>query len=66
MEVIGGSLMSNLKMGLGVVTFLVCVNRRVMPVVAILLIGVMCAQDRVQSELRFTAHSKEERQRACG
>jgi hypothetical protein len=53
--------MNNLKMGLGLVTFLVCVNRRVMPVVAILLIGVMCAQDRVQSELRFTAHSKEEK-----
>jgi len=53
--------MSNLKMGLGLVTFLVCVNRRVMPVVAILLIGVVCAQDQVQSELRFAAHSNDEK-----
>src|SRR5246127_537659 len=36
-------------------------NRRVMPVVVILLISVMCAQDRVQSELRFAAHSKDEK-----
>ena len=36
-------------------------NRRVMPVVVILLIGVACAQDRVQSELRFAAHSKDEK-----
>ena len=36
-------------------------NRRVMPVVVILLIGVVCAQDRVQSELRFAAHSKDEK-----
>jgi hypothetical protein len=32
-----------------------------MTVVVILLIGVMCAQDRVQSELRFTVHSKDEK-----
>ena len=36
-------------------------NRRMMPVVVILLIGVVCAQDRVQSELRFAAHSKDEK-----
>lgn len=36
-------------------------NRRVMPVVMILLIGAVCAQDRVQSELRFAAHSKDEK-----
>jgi len=36
-------------------------NRRVMPVVVILLISVVCAQDRVQSELRFAAHSKDEK-----
>src|SRR5258705_7137119 len=36
-------------------------NRRVVPVVVILLIGVVCAQDRVQSELRFAAHSKDEK-----
>jgi hypothetical protein len=36
-------------------------NRRVVPVVVILLIGVLCAQDRVQSELRFAAHSKDEK-----
>ena len=36
-------------------------NRTVMPVVVILLICVMCAQDRVQSELRFAAHSKDEK-----
>ena len=36
-------------------------HRRVMPVVVILLISVMCAQDRVQSELRFAAHSKDEK-----
>ena len=36
-------------------------NRRIMPVVVILLIGVVCAQDRVQSELRFAAHSKDEK-----
>src|ERR1700745_4322503 len=36
-------------------------NPRVMTSVVILLIGVMCAQDRVQSQLRFTAHSKEEK-----
>jgi hypothetical protein len=36
-------------------------NRRVMPVVVILLISVVCAEDRVQSELRFAAHSKDEK-----
>ena len=36
-------------------------NRRVMPLIVILLIGVVCAQDRVQSELRFAAHSKDEK-----
>src|ERR1700757_759156 len=36
-------------------------NRRVMPVVVILLISVMCAEDRLQSELRFAAHSKDEK-----
>src|SRR5215470_17808537 len=36
-------------------------NRTVMPVVVILLIGVMYAEDRVQSELRFAAHSKDEK-----
>jgi hypothetical protein len=36
-------------------------NRRVTPVIVILLIGVLCAQDRVQSELRFKAHSKDEK-----
>ena len=36
-------------------------NRRVLPVVVMLLIGVVCAEDRVQSELRFVAHSKDEK-----
>ena len=36
-------------------------NRRVVPVVVILLIGVVCAQDRVQSELRFAAHGEDEK-----
>ena len=36
-------------------------NRRLMPVIAILLIGMLCAQDRVQSELQFAAHSKDEK-----
>jgi len=36
-------------------------NRRLMLVVVILLIGVMCVQDRVQSELRFAAHSRDEK-----
>src|SRR5215467_13506545 len=36
-------------------------NRRMMPVVVILLIGMVCAQDRVQSELQFAAHSKDEK-----
>jgi archaellum component FlaG (FlaF/FlaG flagellin family) len=32
-----------------------------MPVVVILLISVVCAEDRLQSELRFAAHSKDEK-----
>ena len=36
-------------------------NRRVMPIVLILLIGVVGAEDRVQSELRFAAHTKDEK-----
>src|SRR5215467_221950 len=36
-------------------------NRKVMPVVVILLISMVCAEDRVQSELRFAAHSKDEK-----
>src|SRR5258708_8861002 len=36
-------------------------NLRVVPVVVILLISVVCAEDRVQSELRFAAHSKDEK-----
>jgi hypothetical protein len=36
-------------------------NPRVMPVVVILLISVVYAQDRVQSGLRFAAHSKDEK-----
>ncbi len=36
-------------------------NRRVIPAAVILLISVVCAQDRVQSELRFAAHSKDEK-----
>ena len=36
-------------------------NRAVIPVVVMLLIGVVCAEDRVQSELRFAAHSKDEK-----
>src|SRR5258708_26473636 len=36
-------------------------NLRVVPVVVILLIGAVCAGDRVQSELRFAAHSKDEK-----
>jgi PEGA domain len=36
-------------------------NRRVMPIVLILLIGVVGAQDRLQSELRFAAHTKDEK-----
>ncbi len=36
-------------------------NCRVMPVVVILLISVVCAEDRLQSELRFAAHSKDEK-----
>ena len=35
-------------------------NRRVMPVVVILLISAVCAQAKVQSELRFAANSKYE------
>ena len=36
-------------------------NLRLMPVIVILLIGVAFTQDRVQSELRFAAHSKDEK-----
>jgi hypothetical protein len=36
-------------------------NRRVMPIALILLIGVVGAQDLVQSELRFAAHTKDEK-----
>jgi len=36
-------------------------NRRLMPIVLILLIGVVGAEDRVQSELRFAAHTKDEK-----
>src|ERR1700752_4868970 len=36
-------------------------NRRVVTVAVMLLIGVVCAEDRVQSELRFAAHSKGEK-----
>ena len=36
-------------------------NRRVIPIVLILLIGVAGAEDRVQSELRFAAHTKDEK-----
>ena len=36
-------------------------NRRVVPVVVILLISVVCAEDRLQSELRFVAHSNDEK-----
>jgi hypothetical protein len=36
-------------------------NRKLMPVVLILLISVVCAEDRLQSELRFAAHSDDEK-----
>jgi len=36
-------------------------TRRVMPIALILLIGVVGAEDRVQSELRFAAHSTDEK-----
>ena len=36
-------------------------NRKVMPLVMILLISVVYAQDRVQSGLRFAAHTKDEK-----
>jgi archaellum component FlaG (FlaF/FlaG flagellin family) len=36
-------------------------NRKVMPIVLILLIGAVGAEDRVQSELRFAAHTKDEK-----
>jgi hypothetical protein len=36
-------------------------NRRVMPIALILLMGVVGAEDRVQSELRFAAHTKDEK-----
>jgi len=32
-----------------------------MPIALILLIGVVCAEDRVQSELQFAAHTKDEK-----
>jgi hypothetical protein len=35
--------------------------RRVMLIVLILLVGMVCAEDRVQSELRFAAHTKDEK-----
>src|SRR5437868_14344122 len=35
--------------------------RRVMLIVLILLIGMVCAEDRLQSELRFAAHTKDEK-----
>ena len=35
--------------------------RRVMPIVLILFIGVVGAEDRVQSELRFAAHTKDDK-----
>jgi archaellum component FlaG (FlaF/FlaG flagellin family) len=36
-------------------------NRRVMPILLILLIGMVGAEDRVQSELRFAGHTKDEK-----
>ena len=36
-------------------------NRRALPMVVIFLISVVCAEDRLQSELRFAAHSKDEK-----
>ena len=36
-------------------------NRRVMPIALILLMGVVGAEDRVQSELRFAAHTNDEK-----
>jgi hypothetical protein len=36
-------------------------KRRVLPLVMILLVGVVCAEDRVQSELKFAAHSNDEK-----
>jgi hypothetical protein len=36
-------------------------NRRVLPLMVSLLLGVVCAEDRVQSELRFAAHSNDEK-----
>jgi hypothetical protein len=35
--------------------------RRVMLILLILLVGTVCAEDRVQSELRFAAHTKDEK-----
>jgi PEGA domain len=35
--------------------------RRVMLILLILLVGMVCAEDRVQSELRFAAHTKDEK-----
>src|SRR6478672_2521727 len=34
---------------------------RLLPLMVILLVGVVCAEDRVQSELRFAAHSNDDR-----
>jgi hypothetical protein len=36
-------------------------TRKVMPVVVILLMGLLSAEDRVQSELKFAAHSNDEK-----
>jgi len=36
-------------------------KRRVLPLMMILLVGVVCAEDRVQSELKFAAHSNDEK-----
>ena len=36
-------------------------NRTVVPIVLVLLIGVVAAEDRVQSELRFAGHTKDEK-----
>jgi len=36
-------------------------NRTLMPMVVVLLIGVVLAENQVQSELRFAAHSKDEK-----
>jgi PEGA domain-containing protein len=36
-------------------------NHRLLPLMVILLLGVVCAEDRVQSELRFAAHRNDDR-----